>query len=90
MDIIEKTLLEELHKLLKHHAAHLKKLCQGNENPNEQINYNSTKFEIGQPVMVKNHACHTLNLNIYWITWYYKYLMTATSCSYHQLAKNKY
>ena len=54
----EKIILEELHKLWKHHTAHLKELHQKNENSTGQNPNNSTKFEIGQPVMVKNHTCH--------------------------------
>ena len=50
-------MFKELHKLWKHHAIHLKELCQS-ENPTEQIHSNNTKFEIGQPVMVKNHMSY--------------------------------
>ena len=45
--------MEELHELWKHHTAHLKELHQKNKNPIDQIHNNSTKFKIGQPVMVK-------------------------------------
>ena len=38
---------------MENHAATLKELCQRNENPTEQSHNNSTKFEIGQQVMVK-------------------------------------
>ena len=48
-----KIILEELHKLWKHHTAHLKDLCQRKENTGHNHS-NSTKFEIGQPVVVKN------------------------------------
>ena len=40
-------MLEEPHKLWKHHAVHLKDLHQSNENPTEQNDNNSTKFDIG-------------------------------------------
>ena len=51
--------MEELHKLWKHHTTHLKELYQRKEKPTEQSHNNSTKFKICQPVMVKNHGCHT-------------------------------
>ena len=54
-----KIVLEELHKLWKHHAKHIRQLCQRNEHKDQQINKHNPKFEIGQPVMVKNHVCHT-------------------------------
>ena len=42
-----KTVLEKLHKLLKHHTKHLKEMCQSNEHKDQQINKNNPKFEIG-------------------------------------------
>ena len=51
--------MEELHKLWNHHTAHLKELHQRKEYTDQQNNKNNTKLKIGQPVMVKNHACHT-------------------------------
>ena len=54
-----KIVLEELHKLWKHHAKHLKEMHQRNKHMDQQISKNYPKFEIGQLVMVKNHACHT-------------------------------
>ena len=53
-------MLEEHLKLWKHHTVHLKEVYQRNENPTEQSHNNSSKFEIDQPVMVKNHTHHTL------------------------------
>ena len=53
-----KVVLEELHKLWKHHTNHLKEMCLWNEHMNHQISSNNPKFEIGQLVMVKNHAHH--------------------------------
>ena len=52
-------MLEEIHKLWKHRAGHLKELHQMNENSTEWSHNNSTKFEIGQSFMVKNHVHHT-------------------------------
>ena len=52
--------MEELHKLWKYHAAHPRELCQRNEYTDQQIKKNNTKFEIGQPFMITNHACHTI------------------------------
>ena len=52
--------MEELHQLWKHLTAHLKDLCQRKENPTGHNHNKSTKFEIGQAVMVKNHTCYTL------------------------------
>ena len=52
-------ILEELHKLWKHHTAHPRGLTQREENTDQQIKVNNAKFEICQPVMVKNHAHHT-------------------------------
>ena len=54
-----KILLEELHKLWKHHVAHLRELHQRKEYTDQQINKNSIKFKIGQTVMVKNYTLHT-------------------------------
>ena len=51
--------MEELHKLWRHHALHSKELHQWNENHIEQTCSNITKFETGQPVMVKNNVHHT-------------------------------
>ena len=71
-----KIILEKLHKLWKHHAEHLKDLCQWTENPTEHNHNNSTEFEIGQPVVVKNHACHTFKPK-YLLDDKLKYLITA-------------
>ena len=51
-----KIVLEELHKLGKHHAKHLRELYQRNEHKDQQINKNNPKLEIGQVVIVVNHA----------------------------------
>ena len=51
--------MEELKKLWKYHAAHLRELCQRTEYTDQQIKKNSTKFEIGQSVIVMNHVHHT-------------------------------
>ena len=76
METTGKIILEELHKLWKHHASNLKDLYQRKENPAGH-NYNiNIIFIIGQPVMIKNHVCHTSNPNMYWTTRYYKYVMT--------------
>ena len=48
----EEIKLEALNKLWKQHAAYVKELCQRKENPTEQSDNSSTKFQIGQPVMV--------------------------------------
>ena len=53
-------MLEELHKLYKHHTTHIKDLCQRKENLTKQNHKNSTKFEIGQPIMVKYHTHYTV------------------------------
>ena len=45
--------MEELNKLWEHHTAHLQDLCQRKENPTGHNSNNSTKFKIGQPVVVK-------------------------------------
>ena len=50
--------MEELHKLWKHHTKHLKEMYHRNEHMDQQIGNNNLKFEIDQPIMVKNHACH--------------------------------
>ena len=63
-------MLEELHKLWKHHAAHLEDLHQRKENPTEQNHNNIANFEIGQPVMLKKSHIILLNPNIYWTTRY--------------------
>ena len=52
-------MLEELHKSWKHLTAHLKELHQRKEEHTDHNHNNSTKCEIGQPVMVNNHTCHT-------------------------------
>ena len=77
-----KTVLQELHKLWKrkHHTKHLKELCLRNEHTYEQINKNNPKFEIGQPVMVKNHADHTFKL---------KYLHSTPPITKSPLTKNQ-
>ena len=54
-----KIVLGELHKLWKHHAKHLKEMHQRNEHIDHQISKKNPKFQISQPVMVKNHAHHT-------------------------------
>ena len=51
--------MEELYKLWKHHTTHVRELCQRKEYTEQQVNKNNTKFKLGQPVMVKNHACQT-------------------------------
>ena len=51
--------MEEFHKLWKHHAKHIKELCQRNEHMDQQINEENPKFQIGHPVMIMIHACHT-------------------------------
>ena len=51
--------MEESHKLWKHHAEHQRELHQRNEHKDQQIYKNNPKFEIGQPLTVKNHAHHT-------------------------------
>ena len=38
---------------------HIKGLTPKKKNPIGHHNNKSTKFKIGPPVMVKNHACHT-------------------------------
>ena len=43
-----------------HHATHLKELHQRKKCKYQQINNDNTKFKISQPVMVKNHAHHTV------------------------------
>ena len=55
-------ILEEPHKLGKHHTACLRKLDEREEYADQQINKINTKAKIGHPVMVKNHACHTFQL----------------------------
>ena len=55
-----KIVLEELYKLWKHHANHLNGIHQRNEHMNNQSSNNNPKFKIGQAVIVKNHALHTL------------------------------
>ena len=55
----QKIILEELHKLWKQHAVHSQGLCQRKRNPTGYNHSNNEKFKIGQPVIVKNHACHT-------------------------------
>ena len=54
-----KIILTQLHKLQKHHAAYLKKICNQKEDftPSKPTNY--AKFEIEQAVMVRNHTCQT-------------------------------
>ena len=57
-----KIILEEFHILWKHHNKHLKEMHQGNEHMYQQISKNNPKFESGQQVMVKKHACCTFKL----------------------------
>ena len=54
-----KIIMEELHKLWKHHPNYLRKMHQRDEHLDHQIGNNNPKFEVDQPVMVKNHACHS-------------------------------
>ena len=53
------------------------------ENPAEEIPNNSKKFEIGEPVMIRNHTCHTFEPKFLLD---YKVLKTHL-CSLHQMAK---
>ena len=53
--------LDELHKSWKYHTKDLKEMCQRNEHMDQQISGNNSKFEIGQPVMVKNHVHYTFD-----------------------------
>ena len=40
----------------------IRELCQRKGYTDQQINKNNAKFEIGKPVMVKSHACHTFQM----------------------------
>ena len=73
----------------KHNRAHLNDLCQRKGNPTGHNHNNNTKFEINQPVMVKNHAHHTFKPKYLLDCKVLKYLMTAHSCSLHQMAKKE-
>ena len=54
-----KIVLEELHKSWKYHANHFREMHQRNEHMDHQIGNINPKFEVGQLVMVRNHAHHT-------------------------------
>ena len=55
-----KIMLAKLQKLWKHHAAYLKDVHYRKDKFKPCKPRNNIKFEIGQTVMVKIHACHTL------------------------------
>ena len=55
-----KIILAKLQKLWKHDAAYLKYIHYSMDESKSCKPRNNTKFEIGQAVMVKNHAHHTL------------------------------
>ena len=59
MEPIKENIIGRTHKLWKNQIVHLKELCQIKEETDQQNNKDNTKFENGQPVMVKNYACHT-------------------------------
>ena len=42
-----KIVLEELHKLWKHHTTHLKEMHQSNEHKDQQVNKKNPTFKIG-------------------------------------------
>ena len=50
------TILAELHKLWKHHAAYLKEICNRKDDCTPSEPTNNSKFKIRQGVMVRNHA----------------------------------
>ena len=70
-------ILEDIHKLWKHHAAHIREIYQRKQSTNEQINKDNAKFKTGQPVMVKNHACYTFEPEYIMAYKVLKYLTTA-------------
>ena len=57
-----------------------KRIMSKNEITTQQSHYNSTKFEIGQPVIVKNHAHHNFKPKYLLDYKVKKYLMTAHFC----------
>ena len=52
-------ILAELHKMWKHHATYLKDIQYRKDDSKPYKPRNNTKFEIGQTVMLNNHAHHT-------------------------------
>ena len=54
--------LKELHKLWKHHTIHLREMYQRNTQEDVPSCKNNPKFQVGQPVMFRNHAHHTFEL----------------------------
>ena len=59
-----KIILAELCKLWKHQATYLKDICNGKDNSIPSKPANNSKFEIGQVVIVRNHANQNLVLNV--------------------------
>ena len=65
-----KIVLEELYKLRKQYTTHLKEMHQRNGYMDHQIENDNLTFEVGQSVMVRNHACHTFEPKFqldYWV-----------------------
>ena len=56
--IRDKIVLEELPKLRKHDTNHLREMYQRNEHKDILSCNNNSRFEVGQPVMIKNFAYH--------------------------------
>ena len=59
----DKIILEELHKLWKHCATYLRDKHNRKDDCTPSKPTSNAKFEIGQAVVVRNHACQTLSLN---------------------------
>ena len=59
----------------------IKGLTPKKENPTGSNHNNSTKFKIGQTVIVKNHAWHTFKPKYVFDYKVLKYLMTTHFCS---------
>ena len=57
-DNMGKIILAELHKLWKHHAAYLKDIHHRKDHSIPCKPRSTTKFEIGQAVVVTNHTHH--------------------------------
>ena len=69
--------MEELHRLWKYHANHLKEMGERNEQMDHQISNNNPKFEIDQLVMIKNQEHHTFEPKYLLDYRVLKYLMIA-------------
>ena len=91
-----KIILQELHKLWKHHTTQLRELHQRNE---YEMNLQTNKLleiikslKVARQLWSRTMDVIILNQNMYWITEYWKYLMQASSVNNAKWKgkKNKY